>query len=180
MLRSNQLSKFHRTKLDPSSSNSYLVPSLLGARSSISTRNVLWRWNNGERSIERSSTNAPNHTSQVADGRSRCVYSWFHVARAVYTQYTVRSNGENVGEGFHARRLSGRNLNSRKSKTTRSQPIERRNDVEKGTSTRIHTRGILATPVGYTRIIQTNRNPAGTERVPINFEMSPVKIQARR
>ena len=42
-------------------------------------------------------------------------------------------------------------------------------------------RETLATrPLVTTRIIQTNRNPRGTERVPINFEMSPVKIQTRR
>jgi len=28
-------------------------------------------------------------------------------------------------------------------------------------------------------IMQTNRNPSATKRVPINSEMSPVKIQAR-
>lgn len=33
---------------------------------------------------------------------------------------------------------------------------------------------------GYTRIMQINRNPNATKRVPINSEMSPVKIQARR
>jgi len=33
-------------------------------------------------------------------------------------------------------------------------------------------------PDGCTRIMQINRNPSATKRVSINFEMSPVKIQA--
>lgn len=90
-------------------------------------------------------------------------------------------------EGFHA--LGGSPaeiLILGRVKTTpwsRASAIERR-DCDRGAegaARRIHDEDTaLATPVGYTRIIQTNRNPGGTERVPINFEMSPVKIQAGR
>lgn len=57
---------------------------------------------------------------------------------------------------------------------------KKKNRDKKREKERERENGLGSSSDGCTRIMQINRNPSATKRVSINFEMSPVKIQARR
>lgn len=125
---------------------------------------------------------APNHTTVV---RAMRVLTSFSLLGGTIRAHNTRELYATVKPGRISRRR--RNLNSWKreedEETGRTRDGEERNNREGeriGIREEKETTRTAASSDGYTRIMQINRNPHTTKRVPINSEMSPVKIQARR